>query len=94
MEIPTVKVSMFFYNQLKISSYNILLSYHLSLWIIQKVMHNNNKNTMEGSRGSSSENMVGWRADQYRGVLKLRHPMQNGVIEDWDAMLDVSYLRA
>ena len=37
----------------------------------------------------SMETMVGWRANQYRGVLKLRHPMQNGIIEDWDAMLDV-----
>jgi len=33
--------------------------------------------------------MVGWKADQYRGILKLRYPMQNGVIDDWDAMIDV-----
>ncbi|XP_066928447.1 uncharacterized protein [Clytia hemisphaerica] len=38
---------------------------------------------------SSNERMVGWKADQYRGILKLRYPMQNGVIDDWDAMIDV-----
>lgn len=45
---------------------------------------------MHGHETVTTETMVGWRADQYRGVLKLRHPMQNGIIEDWDAMLNVS----
>ena len=49
----------------------------------QKVMGGNSEDS------SSHERMVGWKADQYRGILKLRYPMQNGVIEDWDAMIDV-----
>jgi len=33
--------------------------------------------------------MIGWQADQHRGVLKLQYPMRNGIIEDWDAMMSV-----
>ena len=42
-----------------------------------------------GTIAEADDCMIGWQADQHRGVLKLHYPMQNGVIEDWDAMMNV-----
>lgn len=32
------------------------------------------------------EYFIGPKAEQYRGLLKLQHPLSHGVVEDWDAM--------
>ncbi|CCF58656.1 hypothetical protein KAFR_0F00590 [Kazachstania africana CBS 2517] len=38
------------------------------------------------SNGIESDSFIGNKAQKYRGILKLRHPMLRGVVQNWDDM--------
>ncbi len=36
--------------------------------------------------GLEGDSFVGKKADEYRGLLRLRYPVEHGIVKDWAAM--------
>ena len=36
--------------------------------------------------GLEGDSFVGKKADEYRGLLRLRYPVEHGIVKDWSGM--------